>query len=99
MGSLLCINKLFSVLPQAEVQCVRVRTSAQGPQHLSAVRDDGLPGQGEHAGGGAAQHRLRGRHCPLPPGELRHHCGHQRRESLYLGLNIPGHIWGGGQRA
>ena len=101
----LCFNKLFSVLPQAEVQ--RVQTSAQGPDHLSAVRADGLPEGGllqiqlggEHARGGEAQHRLRGRHCPLPCRELRHHCGHQGQESLHLGLNLPGCIWRGGQRA
>jgi len=71
------------------------------------VRADGLPEGGllqvqlggEHARGGAAQHRLRGRHRPLPGRELRHHCRHQRQESLHLGINIPRRIRRGGQGA
>ena len=80
-----------------------MQTRAQGPDDLPAVRDDGLPagvllqvpGRGdEHARGRAAQHRLRGRHLPLPRRQLRHHRRHQGQEGLHMGINLSGRFRG-----
>ena len=80
---------------------------AEGPDDLPAVRHDGVPAggllqvhhRGERARGGAAQHRLRGRHRALPRRQQRHHRRHPRQAGLHLGLHLPGCFRGGGQGA
>ena len=82
-------------------------TRPEGPDHLPAVRGDGLPEggllplpqRGGQPRGRQTQHRLRGRHRPLPRRQLRHHRRHQGQAGLHLGLHLPGRFRGGGQRA
>ena len=103
-GYLCFLTGIFSVLSQTQVQ--RLPPGSQGPDHLSAVRPHGLPEggvlqvqlRGKHARGGETQHRLRGRHVPLPRCQLRHHCRDQGQESLHLGLNLSGRFRRGRQR-